>query len=264
MEHQPQFHSIMRFSLFIGCLLTSVTLLAQNVSLVGISPSYFQTGKISKKWAYSLNATSVIDAFDKTVEGKYFPATHTHFILQGLGVYQLTPKMTVGVGAGYGRHNIFWLRENEPRLMAQTTYQHKIGRLIVSHRARHEFRLPKNLNTQVRSQAHIGRYQVWATLPLYDTKTQKQGFFLSASNEAFLYFKGATNGPVSSRNGALLSENWTHFGGGYNNGRTRFEGAYCFQALVRNKAQDYRFFNLLQFNVYHTINWHDVQYWWYF
>jgi len=52
-------------------------------------------------------------------------------------------------------------------------------------------------------------------------------------------------------------------GGGYNAGKTRAELGYCFQALVRNKAQDYRFFNLLQINIYHTLNWNDVQFWWY-
>ncbi|TAE97739.1 MAG: DUF2490 domain-containing protein [Runella slithyformis] len=250
--------------LFAGLVLFGAQAQAQNLMLFGASPSYSQMGKLSNKWAYSFNASSVIDAFDQTVEGKFFPATHTHFVVQGLGVYQINKQWTLGVGAGYGRHNIFWLRENEPRLLAQTTYQHKVGKWIFTHRARYESRHPINLKTGVRSSADIGRYQVWATLPLYDPAKQKQGYFLSASNEAFLYFKGATNGPVSSRNGSIFSENWTHLGGGYNTGNTRIEAAYCFQALVRNKPQDYRFFNLLQLNIYHTINWHDVQYWWYF
>lgn len=238
---------------------------AQNLMLYGASPSYSQTGKLSTKLSYSFNVTSVIDAFDKTVEGKYFPATHTHLVLQGLLGYQLNKQLAVAAGGGYGRHNIFWLRENEPRLFAQATYQHKWGRFVLTHRGRYESRHPKNLRTQIRSSADIGRYQLWATLPLYDPQKQKQGFFLSASNEAFLYFRGATNGPVSSRNGSIFSENWSHLGVGYNNGRTRFEAAYCFQALVRNRPQqDYRFFNLLQLNIYHTVNWHDVQYWWYF
>ncbi|MFN4147680.1 MAG: DUF2490 domain-containing protein [Runella sp.] len=220
-------------------------------------------GKLSGKWAYNLNVTSAIDPFGKTVDQKHFPATHTHLVLQGLAVYQIAPRWTAAAGIGYGRHNIFWLRENEPRLLLQSTYQHYWNKIVLTHRMRYEYRHPFNLKTQIGSLAHIGRYQVWATLPLYDTQKLKQGWYLAASNEAFLYFKGADNGPVSSRNGGLWSENWVHVGGGYTMGRTRAEVGYCFQVLVRNKAQDYRFFNLLQLNIYHTINWHDVQYWWY-
>lgn len=236
---------------------------AQNVTLLGVSPSYSQAGKLSGKLGYNFNATSVINAVSQTVEQKFFPSGHTHFLLHGLLVYQLNKKWSVAGGYAFGRHNIFGLRENEHRLVGQAIYQHKLGNFVITHRGRYEWRQPINLQTKVVSDANIGRYQIWATYPLYDTDKQKKGFYLSASNEAFLYFKGATNGPVSSRNGSILSENWMHIGGGYNGGKARVELGYCFQALVRNKVQDYRFFNLLQINIYHTIHWHDVQYWWY-
>lgn len=236
---------------------------AQNLSLVGVSPSYSQLGKFNKKWGYNLNVTSAINAFSQTVDKKNFPAGQAHLILQGMLVYQITPKLSAAAGYGHGNHNIFGLRETENRLQAQVSYQHKTNSLILNHRGRFEFRSPLNLQTNIRSNASIFRYQIWATYPLYNPRKTKEGFFLSASNETFFYMKGATNGPVSSRNGGLLSENWLHLGGGYNWGSTRVEAGYCFQALVRNKAQDYRFFNLLQLNVYHTINWDDVQFWWY-
>lgn len=236
---------------------------AQNVSLYGLSPSYSQMGKLSGKLGYNLNVTSAISAVSQTVENKYFPAGHTHLLLHGLLMYQVNKKLAIGGGYAFGRHNIFGLRENEHRLVGQATYQHRLGNFIITHRGRYEWRQPTNLQTKITSQADIGRYQVWVTYPLYDTEKKKQGFYLSASNEAFLYFKGATNGPVSSRNGSILSEDWMHLGGGYNAGKTRAELGYCFQALVRNKVQDYRFFNLLQINIYHTINWNDVQFWWY-
>ncbi|MCP1383864.1 DUF2490 domain-containing protein [Runella salmonicolor] len=248
--------------LFFTALLT-FSCIAQNVTLYGVAPSYSQMGKISGKWSYNLNATSAVNMMSQTVENKHFPAGHTHFVLQAMSVYQLNKKWSLGGGYAFGRHNIFGLRENENRLIAQISYQHKLGNFIITHRGRYEWRQPINLQTHIRSQADIGRYQFWVTYPLYDASKTKKGFYLTASNEAFLYFKGATNGPVSSRNGSLLSENWMHLGGGYNAGKTRAELGYCFQALVRNKVQDYRLFNLLQINIYHTINWDDVQYWWY-
>lgn len=236
---------------------------SQNITLYGLSPSYSQMGKLAGKLGYNLNVTSAINAVSQTVEKKYFPAGHTHLLLHGLLVYQFNKKLSIGGGYAFGRHNIFGLRENEHRLIGQATYQQKIGKFVITHRGRFEWRQPTNLQTKITSQADIGRYQVWVTYPLYDPEKKKQGFYLSASNEAFFYFKGATNGPVSSRNGSLISEDWIHLGGGYNAGRSRVEAGYCFQQLVRNKAQDYRLFNLLQLNIYHTIHWNDVQFWWY-
>jgi|GEM_PF-1629996 len=251
------------FTPLVVFLLSFSSVYAQSLALYGVAPSYAQMGKLNGKLGYNLNVTSTIDAFNQTVDGKFFPATHTHLVMQAMLVYQLNKKVSVSTGYAFGRHNIFGLRENEHRIILQGTYQHNVGKFIITHRGRYESRHPLNLKTNIGSSADIGRYQIWATLPLYDTKQQKQGFYLSASNEAFLYFRGATNGPVSARNGSILSENWVHLGGGYNAGKTRAELGYCFQALVRNKAQDYRFFNLLQINIYHTINWDDVQFWWY-
>jgi hypothetical protein len=236
---------------------------AQHISLFGPSPSYSQIGKITNKYGYAFNAMSAINAFDQTVEGKYFPASNTHTILTGLGTYQVNKSLTLAAGYAFGRHHIFGLKEHEHRGIFQASYQTKFKQFVFTHRGRYEYRVPTNLKTNITSDAHIGRYQFWVTLPLYNTQKQKKGFFLSASNEAFLYFKGATNGPVSSKNGALLSENWTHLGGGYNAGRTRYEVAYCYQDLVRNAAQDHRKFNLLQLNIYHTVSWQDIQSWWY-
>ena len=253
----------MRKYAFFCLTLVYSTTFSQNLMLYGVSPSYSQMGKFNTKLGYNLNVSSVINAVSQTVDNKYFPATHTHLLLHGLLVYHVDKNLSVAAGYAAGRHNIFGLRENEHRLLGQAMYQHNLGKLIITHRGRYEWRQPTNLQTKTMSTAHIGRYQLWITYPLYNPKKQKHGFYLSASNEAFLYFKGATNGPVSSRNGSILSENWIHVGGGYNAGKTRAELGYCFQALVRNKVQDYRFFNLLQINIYHTINWSDVQYWWF-
>ncbi|WP_394781038.1 hypothetical protein, partial [Undibacterium sp.] len=55
----------------------------------------------------------------------------------------------------------------------------------------------------------------------------------------FWYLEGATNGPVSSKNGVFettnCSENWLHLAGGYNLGKARVELGYCYQTLIRNR-----------------------------
>jgi len=249
--------------LFVFTLLFVVKAQAQDLNLFGIAPSYSQMGKLNKKLSYNFNASSSINAISQTINEKNFPAGQAHLLLQGLLMYQLNSKLSLGAGYGHGFHNIFGTKESEPRFLGQVNFQHKLKNFIITHRGRYELRYPLNLQTDIRSKADIFRYQLWATLPLYNTKKSKEGFFLSASNEMFLYLTGAKNGPVSSKNGPLWAENWSHLGGGYNTGRTRIELGYCFQTLVRNKAQEHRYFNLLQLNVYHTINWDDVQFWWY-
>lgn len=249
--------------LLLSCLILFTKGFAQNIMLFGASPSYAQAGKVGGKWSYNFNVTSAVSLMGQTVEGKYYPAGHTHLVGTGLLSYQVSKQVALAGGYAFGRHNIFGLRENEHRLMAQASYQHYARELIVTHRGRLELRYPLNLQTNVQSNASIFRYQVWLTYPLYDPKETKKGYYLAASNEAFLYLRGATNGPVSAKNGGLLSENWMHVGGGYNADRTRYEVGYCYQSLIRNPKQEYRFFNLIQFNVYHTIHWKDIQSWWY-
>jgi hypothetical protein len=174
---------------------------------------------------------------------------------------------TAGVGYGYGKHNIFGLKETENRLLAQVGYIHSVKKLNFNHRIRYEYRTPTNLQTNITDDASILRYQTYITLPFYDPKVTKKGFYLSASNEAFLYLKGANNGPVSSKNGVYelsnLSEDWVHVAGGYNLGKARVELGYCFQTLIRNKQLDIRYLNLAQLNVYINLNWDDLQSWWY-
>jgi Protein of unknown function (DUF2490) len=247
----------------IAFMLFSTIVQAQNLSLVGVSPSYSLTGKLAPKIAYNINLMSVINATNQTIDGKLFPSGQAHFLQTGMLIYQLNKQFSVGGGYTHGNHNIFGLKESEHRFLAQTSYQTKFNKLVFSNRLRYELRYPFNEKTAIRSRADVVRYQFWLTYPLYDPRASSKGFFLSASNEVFLYLKGAINGPVSSKNGGLWSENWSHIGGGYNAGRTRIELGYCFQSLVRNQAKDYRFFNLLQVNLYSTLNWDDVQFWWY-
>lgn len=236
---------------------------SQDLHLMGIATNYSQTGRITPKLSYNLHFLSVVNTSTLKIENKTFPSGHAHFIPHLLLNYKLTDKWNVGGGYAFGRHDIFGLRENENRIVLQTAYNQKIGKLTANNRGRLELRSPLNMQTNVRSNATIFRYQLGLNYPLYDIKKYKKGFYALASNEVFLYLKGATNGPVSSKNGLLLSENWSNIGLGYTTGKNRIEVGYGFQSLVRNKKQDMRFLNLLQISLTTSINWGDVQYWYY-
>lgn len=241
---------------------------SQDLHLRGIAINYSQTGKISSRLTYNVQISSVYNTSTLKISEKTFPACHTHFIPHVLLNYKITDKWNVGGGYAFGRHDIFGLRENEHRLIAQTGYNQKIKKITINNRGRLELRSPLNLQTNIRSNATIFRYQLGLNYPLYDPKkfkkgTVPKGFYALASNELFLYMKGATNGPVSSRNGLLVSENWSNIGLGYTTGKNRIEVGYGFQSLVRNKKQDMRYFSLLQLSFSTSINWGDIQYWYY-
>lgn len=245
----------------------SYQLKAQDLNLKGFSPNYYQTGNISGSLGYNLNVSS-ISSLSEMVENKEYPSGQLHFVAQLLLIQKFNKHLTAGLGYGYGNHNIFGLKETENRYIGQVGYLHNLGKLAITHRLRYEYRTPKNLKTNIVDDASILRYQTYLTLPLYNPKETKKGFYLSASNEAFLYLKGATNGPVSAKNEVYemsnISEDWAHLSCGYNmGGKARVELGYCFQALIRDKQYDVRYLNLAQLNVYVNLNWEDLQSWWY-
>jgi hypothetical protein len=239
---------------------------SQDLNLKGFSPNYYQTGNLVGNIGYNLNVSS-ISSLPQSISNKEYPAGQLHFVAQLLLIHKLSKHFTAGIGYAYGNHNIFGLKETEDRLLGQVGYLHSLSKVNFIHRLRFEYRTPKNLQTNITDNASILRYQTYATLPLYNPKDTKKGFYLSASNELFWYLEGASNGPVSSKNGVFefsnVSEDWVHLAGGYNMGNTRVELGYCFQALIRNKQLDLRYLNLAQLNVYITINWDDLQSWWY-
>ena len=249
------------FLIFLLVFIFNFSTWGQDLHLKGISSNWMQYGKLSNKWSYNIHLMSVYNAEPLKIEEKVFPSGHCHLIPQVVFNRILTDKLSVGAGFSLSKHNIFGTKENEPRAIGQITYTHSISKLKIVHRPRLELRYPLNLKTNVRGNATIGRYQIGINYPL--GKNKGTGFYLSASNEVFLYFKGAKNGPVSSKNGKLISENWSNAGLGYNFPKGRVEIGYGYQMLVRNKKQDYRIFNLLQLTFQKSINWTEMENWWY-
>ncbi|MGF7214320.1 hypothetical protein GGR92_000460 [Spirosoma lacussanchae] len=162
----------------------------------------------------------------------------------------MTKSTQLGVGYAYVKHNLFGLRVNENRIWAQVLSTHpvpQLGQLRMSHRLRYEERYPINKRTNQWSYAQLFRYQVGFNYPLYNPNAQKTGLYAAASNEMFLCLSGAKNSPISSKN-AFYGEDWIYAGLGYNTGKYgKLELGYCYQNLIRNRAQDHRYLHLLQF-----------------
>jgi hypothetical protein len=238
-----------RLLLLLFVFLSCPASIAQRLTFFGVFPQYSQTGPIMKKLNYNLFVSSTIDAVPTTIEGHTYPATNLQVYLQPSLHYKLSPNAQVGMGYAYVKHNLFGLYVNENRVWAQLTAGHSLGgQNRLTHRLRYEERYPLRMSTQQWSYATLFRYHVGINVPLYDTKTQKTGFFLSASNEAFFCITGAKNGPISAKN-AFYGEDWVSAGVGYNAGKWgRFEAGYQFQDLIRDPARDHRHLHLLQLN----------------
>jgi Protein of unknown function (DUF2490) len=235
-------------------LLTILTwsALAQEQVFVGAMPVFSQTGTLTNRLQYNLFVSSTIDALPTTINGTTYPATNLQTLLQPSLLYKLSPNVQLGAGYNYVQHNIFGIHITENRLWAQVAINHAApllpGRL--THRLRYEERYPFRVTTEQWSYATLARYQVGYTLPLYDPKKSKTGLYVSASNEFFVCWKGANNGPVSAKN-ALYGEDWVYAGLGYNTGKLgRVELGYLYQDLIRNAKQDHRRLHLLQ------LSWH--------
>ncbi|MEZ0483794.1 DUF2490 domain-containing protein [Fibrella aquatica] len=231
-------------------LLSFLTLPAagQTWNFFGVFPQYSQTGPITKRLGYNVFLSATSHATSQKAESPGIAMLDLQYYAQPSLTYKVTDNIQMGLGYAYVRHNLFGIRVNENRLWAQTTLTHGItgSRVRMSHRLRYEERYPLRLSTDKWSLAQLGRYHVGATIPFFDLKQQKNGWYASLSNEAFFCFSGAKNSPISSKN-AFYGENWSYGGIGYNMGRWgKIEVGYQYQNLVRNPAQDHRNLHLLQ------------------
>ncbi|MBO0951151.1 DUF2490 domain-containing protein [Fibrella forsythiae] len=234
-----------------SCLLLiglSIPSTAQTWTFYGVFPQYSQTGSVTKRLGYNLFLSSTSHATSQAAESPGVAMLALQYYAQPSLTYKVTDNIQVGVGYAYVRHNLFGIRVNENRLWAQTVLSHDItgSRIKMSHRLRYEERYPLRLSTEKWSLAQLGRYHVGATIPFFDPKQQKTGWYAALSNEAFFCFSGAKNSPISSKN-AFYGENWTYGGVGYNTGKWgKIEVGYQYQNLIRNAAQDHRNLHLLQ------------------
>ena len=184
---------------------------SQDLYLRGVATNFTQMGKITPKWSYNLHILSVINTSAVRINDKLFPSGHVHFVPYFLLNYKLTDKWNVGGGYAFGRHDIFGLRENEHRLVIQTAYNQKINKFTFNNRGRLELRSPLNLQTNVRSDATIFRYQLGLNYPFYDTKKFKSGFYALASNEIFLYLKRSEERRVGKECCSWCRSRWSPY-----------------------------------------------------
>ncbi len=252
--------------LIFSCLFIIFTLptWAQNQTFFGAMPTLSQTGSISQRLQYNAFVSSTIDALPTTIAGVSYPATNLQTFYQPSLLYKLSSLAQLGVGYAYVQHHIFGIHIDENRVWAQVMLNHSLAPLLpgrLTHRIRYEERYPLRLSTEQWSYATMTRYQVSYTLPLYDPQKSKTGVYLSASNEAFFYWKGANNGPVSAQN-AVYGEDWICGSIGYNTSKLgRIEVGYMYQDLVRNAKQDRRHLNLLQISWHTNFNLRGLETW---
>jgi hypothetical protein len=225
---------------FIGFVLLSQYTFSQNLTFYGLLPAINQTGRISKKWNYNFFVSTTIDAFDEKIKGVEYPATDLQLYIQPSIIYVHSPNLNFAGSYTYQRNNPFNGNfVNEHRLWQQVIFSLPVSKGRLTHRFRFEERFIENRATNEYPLSTRARYQIGFNMPLQGRTLEKNEFYFNTYNEFYFSLTGAKN--------ATYSENWTYAGFGYDMGKIgRLELGYLFQTLVRNQAQDLRFFNLTQ------------------
>lgn len=229
-------------NIYLFCVLYFVTniLQAQNLSFVGALPAYSQTGRISKKINYNIFVSTTIDAFAKTVNNVYYPATDFQLYIQPSLIYVHNNNLNFAVSYTYQRNNPFESNfTNERRLWQQAIFSHNIESGRMTHRVRLEERFFESRIDDSYTFATRARYQIGYNTPLQGKTLDIGEFYFNTYNEFYFSLTGVKN--------ATYSENWTYAGTGYNFGKMgRVELGYLLQTGVRNVQKDLRFLHLAQ------------------
>ncbi len=223
---------------FLVCM--NCSLQAQNLTFFGTLPAINLSGSISEKFDYNFFGSTTIDAFNKEIDGIYYPSTDLQLYIQPSLIYKFKKQLNFSFSYTYQRNNPFrTIFVNEHRLWQQAMFTKnlKLGKL--TNRIRFEERFIENkvignypLSTRL-------RYQIGFTMPLKKNGKETNLYYLNTSNEFYFSLSGQKN--------ALFSENWAYFGLGVNlSAKSKFEMGYLFQTLVRNPEKDLRFLNLIQ------------------
>lgn len=236
----------MRKLLFPLLLLFAIpTSMAQNLNFYGLFPVYNQTGRIYKKWEYSIYLFAAINTFDQTIEGVTYPAKVFMIYDENALVYNASKKLGFAVSYTYQRTDPFLSSYvNEHRIWAQVGYKQFLNKTTLRHRLRFDQRYIQDRATDTYPAHNRLRYLIGIEFPL---KKESNKYYFTAYQEFFF--------TTSTPRDAVYGENWAYAGIGV---RTQKAGAFeigpTYITWVRNADLDRLNLWYLQLTWNTTIN----------
>jgi len=182
--------------------------LAGDANLFGVLPAVSQTGRITDVFDYNLFMSTTVNATDRTIDGRRFPARDIQSYFQPSLIYKYSPQLNFAVAYVYQRTNPFNNDStNENRVFQQAIFSVPLLTGNIYQRVRFEERLITNTRTHETSLSTRLRYMVGYNLPLQGERLDPGEFYLNTYNEFYFSTSGQRN--------AIYSEDWLYGGIGY-------------------------------------------------
>ncbi|HEX8875028.1 MAG TPA: DUF2490 domain-containing protein [Nitrosospira sp.] len=181
---------------------------AEDANLFGVLPAISQTGRVTDVFDYNLFVSTAVNATDRTVDGRRFPARDLLSYFQPSLIYKYSPQLNFAVAYVYQRTNPFNNDStNENRVFQQAIFSTPVLTGNLYQRVRFEERFITNAQTHETPFSTRLRYMVGYNLPLQGERLDPGEFYLNTYNEFFFSTSGQRN--------AVYSEDWLYGGIGY-------------------------------------------------
>jgi hypothetical protein len=211
----------------------------------GLFPVYNQTGRIYKKWDYSLFMFAALNTFNQKMDGVNYPPKAFLLYDENAIIYNATKQLSFAVSYTYQGTDLFQGDYvNEHRVWEQAAYKHSIKNVELVHRLRFDERFIQDRTDNTYPLSHRLRYRLALTVPL---KKGSDKYYFTAYNEFFF--------TTSTPRNAFYGENWAHAGIGIKASKTSsFEAGPIYITWVRDSAQDRMNLWYLQLSWITTLN----------
>ncbi|MDX2190419.1 MAG: DUF2490 domain-containing protein [Bacteroidota bacterium] len=218
---------------------------AQNLNYYGFFLVYNQTGRIYKKWDYSIFLFAAINTFNQKIDGVSYPPKTFLLYDENAVIYNATKQLSFAASYTYQRVDPFLSSySNEHRIWEQVAYKHFINKATIKHRIRFDERFIQNRADNTYPLSHRLRYLIGLEMPL---KKESDKYYLTAYNEFFF----TTSTPTD----AFYGENWAYAGIGVKTKTAgKLEAGPVYITWVRNPAQDRMNLWYLQLSWMTTLN----------
>ena len=218
---------------------------AQTLNLFGVFPSYSQSGRIYKKWDYSLYLFGAINTFNQTIQEVKNPPKVFLLYSDNIIAYNFSKRFAAAVSYTYQRTDPFLNTFiNENRVWQQIGYKCSIGKLQLRQRLRNDERFIQN--RPITSNYYFSdrlRYLIGIEFPL----KKESNYYFNAYNEFFF--------TLTKQRFAVYQENWAYAGIGTKTKKTgNFEIGILSVSWLRDSNKDRLNLWYLQLTWITTIN----------
>ncbi|HRI21051.1 MAG TPA: DUF2490 domain-containing protein [Panacibacter sp.] len=208
---------------------------SQDVSFVGLLPTYTQVTPLSKKVDWSFFFGNALNPGDRHFGNLDYPEADIRLQLNNGIVYKAQKNLSFAAGMLYQKNFAFDSRRvDEYRAYQQVLFSNYYDALKVSHRFRFCERFIENRVTHDYPLTTVLQYNTTLLVPFKGKTVAPKSFYATGYAEEFFFLSGPNKF-------SFLGEFWTNASIGYNFGQWgKVQCGFTYEWLVRNAAKDKR------------------------